>query len=484
MCRRCAAPPLPATVVLFLVAVWRVAAASNHLIAIEEVLGSWQGDDAVQFVELRMLAPGQQFLSDGGGIRGAADLVFDDATGSPDTRRVFTFTHDLARGETGARVLVATRPLTDLSGVAPDFVLPPGMLSPRAGRVCYRVNPPQEPFQETGVIDCVAYGKFTGENGRFGRPTPITPDNRSLQRVDLTGSNVDDWRGALEPTPENNAGVVQSLPTLCGDGAISQGEECDGEALGGKTCVDLGFVSGTLLCRQCHFDTRRCSFCGNGVINRREECDGVDLGGRSCVSLGFTGGSLTCTDRCRLSTASCDPTFFVPGGGPPGPECLAEWRVANASGAGRPGADGKAPVRQRCHDGDAGCDADLVAGSCTFTIALCVDRADPRLARGGRACRRLPVESWTLATPGRLGLDTESADRLLAAVGHLGPSALEGRGVTFSPPLDAVERCTDPVTITVPTRGARAGTRVTRALTAAAGGRPRDVDTLRLVCVP
>src|SRR5439155_1655582 len=181
------------------------ARASNHLIAIDEVLGSWQGDDSVQFVQLRMLAPGQQLLSDGGGTRGSAVLVFDDASGSPDTRRVFTFTHDLAIGLAGSRILLATPGLTSLADFAPDFVLPPGMLQ----------------------------------------------------------------------------------------------------------------------CAQCHFDASRCSFCGNGVINGREECDGADLGGRTCATLGFTGGTLGCTSACRLSTRSCDPTFFVPGGGPPGPECLA-----------------------------------------------------------------------------------------------------------------------------------------------------------------
>ena len=446
----------------------------NHLIAIDEVLGSWQGDDSVQFVQLRMLAAGQQLLSDGGGTRGPAELVFDDASGSPDTRRVFTFTHDLAIGLAGSRILLATPALTSLSGFAPDFVLPAGMLAPRDGRVCYFVNPPQAASQPTGVIDCVAYGKFRGEKVPFGPPTPITPDDRALRRIALTGRNVDDWRGVLEPDPTNDAGNDKTLSTLCGDGAVSQGEQCDGDALAGATCASLGFASGTLTCTQCHFDTSRCSLCGDGVINAREECDGADLGGRTCAALGFTGGTLTCTPACRLSTRGCDPTFFVPGGGPPGPECLAEWRVMNA--AGRPGADGKAAVRQRCRDGDVGCDADRAAGTCTFSVALCFDHADARLPR----CRAAPIESWTLVKP-TSGADVEG---MLAAAARLGPSSAAGTALTFSPPLEASERCTDAVAIVVPTRGRRPGVHVLRARTAAAGGHRRDMDALKLVCLP
>jgi len=218
----------------------------NHLIAIDEVLGSWQGDDSIQFVELRMLAPGQQFLSDGGGARGPAVLIFDDATGSADTRRVFTFTHDLSVGAMDSRILIATSALASVSGVTPDFVLPPGMLASKSGRVCYYVNPPQADGQQTGVIDCVAYGAFTGGNGPFGAPTPITPDDRSLQRSAVTGINANDWTGVLTPTPQNNAADAAQLQTLCGDGLVSQGEECDGTALGGKTCASLGFATGTV----------------------------------------------------------------------------------------------------------------------------------------------------------------------------------------------------------------------------------------------
>jgi hypothetical protein len=455
------------------------AAAVNHLIAIDEVLGSWQGDDTVQFVELRLLAPGQTSLSDGGGSRGAAEIIFDDASGSAATRRFFTFTHDLANGETGARVLLATPALALLTGLKPDFVLPAGMLAPHAGRVCYAVNPPQGGSQPTGVINCVAYGAFTGDNGTLGPPTPVTPDNRSLQRVAMSGSMAADWAGALQPTPETNAGDGATLQTLCGDGNLSQGEECDGGALGGKTCADFDQASGDLLCDQCHFDARQCSTCGNDAINGREECDGVDLGGRTCTSLGFTGGTLSCTDTCHVSTATCDPTFFVPGGGPAGPECFAEWQVKN--GSTRPGVDGKAPVRQRCKDGDAGCDADPTAGRCVFTVAVCLNHADPRLARNGRACKLVSIGSWTLLAPSS---SDEAGAALLAAVGAIAPSTVDGGTVSFAPAIQSTEKCSAAVQVVVATRGARPGTKVLKSRTAAVGGKPRDADTLKLVCAP
>jgi hypothetical protein len=443
------------------------------------VLQSWQGDDRVQFVELRMLAAGQQSLSNGGGSRGAAELVFDDVTGSADARRVFTFTRDLPRGTADARVLVGTAALAAVAGVEPDFVLPPGSLSAGGGRVCYRVNPPQGSGQPSGVFDCVAWGTFAGDPGPFGPPTAVTPDNRSPQRVARTGATRDDWAGALSPTPENNAGLGVALPTLCGDGAVSQGEACDGTAFAGATCASLGFAAGTLACRQCHVDTAGCSFCGNDAVNGREECDGTDLRGRSCAALGFTGGTLLCTDRCRFSTRSCDPTFFVPGGGPAGPECFAAWRITN--GARRPGADGRAPVRQRCQDGDGACDADAVPGACTFTVAVCLNRDDARLARHGRPCRRATIERVEVLRP---SAGEEPTARLLAALATVGPSTVGVGAVDYGPPLEATTRCTDALAVTVPTRGARPGTLVLRTRTTAAGGRPRDVDTLKLVCVP
>jgi hypothetical protein len=450
---------------LLLVVTYGASARAADKVALAEVLASFQGDPNVAFVELAMTADGQQDIA-------GAELSIDVASGDPARQRVFTFPSNVTRGGAGTRILIATNRLATVASLTPDFVLPDGTLPVDGGRICYRLS--------GNTIDCLAYGTFAGDNGAFGKPTPLTPDDRSLERIAVTGVNRSDWAGQLQPNPQNDAGAGATLPTLCGDGKLSQGEQCDGTALGGQTCADLGFSKGKLACAQCHFDTSHCTYCGNGVIDRGETCDGTAFGDRTCASLGFTGGDLTCSPTCKLSTASCDPTFFVPGGGPRAPECLAAWRIANA--AARPAADGKAPVRQRCKNGDPGCDADTSPATCTFTIAVCLDRNDARLRRGTTDCQRPPIASWTILHPRTEtgGTDAALATTLLTAVEALGASTVTADTVTFTSALDPTERCTAPIPIVVPVRT----TTVLRSATAGAGGHPRDVDALKLVCAP
>jgi len=61
----------------------------------------------------------------------------------------------------------------------------------------------------------------------------------------------------------------------CGNGIVEGNEECDGTNLNEKTCVDLGYDTGTLQCSSnCLFDTSLCfvNTCGNGVIDDGENC--------------------------------------------------------------------------------------------------------------------------------------------------------------------------------------------------------------------
>ena len=443
---------------LFTVAVGH---AVNHQVALDEVLASWQGDDTAQFVELRMLGAGQNQLA------GQARLVIDAASGDQSLRRSFTFQPpNPANAVADGRILVATTRLAEITGLAPDYVLPTGVLSPDGGRVCYVVG--------DFIIDCVAWGPFRGDTAGLGRPSPFTPDNRSLQRVEFTGTIRTDWTGVLEPTPTNNQGKFFVMQTLCDGTRIDQGEDCDGDVLGGETCASLGFVKGKLKCRQCHFDTGECTQCGNDTINRGEQCDGSDVGNRNCEDIGYTGGVIGCTDACRLTTETCSATYFVPGG-PTGPDCVAEWQLTRTSGAGRPTITGKTPVVQRCRDGDPACDTDATNGTCTLQVALCFARHDPRV----RSCFPRPVASWTLVAP-KATASPELVSDVIAAAKALGPSSASGSLVTYDPPLDTTLRCTAPIPIVVTRPSGRLGKLKLQGR--ATSSRVRDVDTLRLVC--
>lgn len=48
--------------------------------------------------------------------------------------------------------------------------------------------------------------------------------------------------------------------------------------------------------------------CGNNIKEDGEQCDGQDLGGVTCTSLGFTGGNLACTSTCVFEVNQCTTT--------------------------------------------------------------------------------------------------------------------------------------------------------------------------------
>ena len=99
---------------------------------------------------------------------------------------------------------------------------------------------------------------------------------------------------------------------FCGDGIINGGEACDGERLLGRSCLTQGFSGGVLVCApDCTLDASGCdrdgqSVCGDGARTGAEACDGVFLGGEDCEGLGMGTGTLACDETCQFDIDACE----------------------------------------------------------------------------------------------------------------------------------------------------------------------------------
>lgn len=111
---------------------------------------------------------------------------------------------------------------------------------------------------------------------------------------------------STEPNPEGSSSSGGA--SVCGDGSISEGEQCDGADLNGQSCRGLGYSSGSLACSNCQFDTLACTtaVCGDGILDESEACDGDLLGGATCAQQGFLTGPLYCDKDCQsFITVAC-----------------------------------------------------------------------------------------------------------------------------------------------------------------------------------
>ncbi|MDY0002596.1 MAG: fibrobacter succinogenes major paralogous domain-containing protein [Polyangia bacterium] len=120
--------------------------------------------------------------------------------------------------------------------------------------------------------------------------------------------------GSLSCTSDCELDVSGCRDSLCGNGQRDPGETCDQDDLGGATCEGLGYYDGgELACAaNCTLDASGClgGFCGDLIINGPEVCDGPDMSAVTCVvtceDYGFYGGALSCTDSCTLDPSTCE----------------------------------------------------------------------------------------------------------------------------------------------------------------------------------
>jgi hypothetical protein len=454
----------------------RTVHATFHLSVIDEICASLDGDDTLQFVEIRQTADGQNQ------VRNSVLAVFD-ATGAY-VRNLLVVPDNVPNSGPGVPWLMATDAFQTALEVSADFTFAPG-LPTTGGMVCWGKPGTANRANPRAYVDCVAYGAFTGTNAPHGPPTRQVPVGHSLERLATSGDDSHDFACAEVLTPENNDEEVAELigdePCRCPDGTLDEDEQCDGTNLGGASCQSLGFSSGLLECRpDCGYDTGGCTNCGNGAVDPGEACDGANLGGATCPSLGFAQGDLACAADCTHDTSGCIdfPSQFIRGGGPRRRDCFAEWAVRNAPrGTKR---------KQVCVDG-ASCDVDPAAGSCRFRVRVCLNTEDgtvvPPCTPGGASAFRVRRPDPLTAT----GFDLDNATALLDGVRGLGGSVADGV-VSFDPALAVTTLCTEWISIDVPVRTranrVRPGTTVLKTATSVILGPKVDEDALKLVCRP
>jgi hypothetical protein len=183
-----------------------------HLAVIDEVMTSYGGDPAAQFVEIEMLAGSQNLVHH-------SILAAFDASGAY-VGDILEVPANVANSGSGVRWLAGTSAFQTASGLAPDFVMPSGILPSGGGMVCFGggggilpANPPTwSRTTFTNYVDCVAYGSYSGpSNLHVGTPTSIAPDGHSIVRVSETDDNAADFACGDPASPTTNAPASASL---------------------------------------------------------------------------------------------------------------------------------------------------------------------------------------------------------------------------------------------------------------------------------
>ena len=190
---------------------------------IDEIATSVGDDPSQQYVEIRMLANLQSFVSKG--VLGAFDA---DGKYLGDVLVVPT---NVSNAGAGVRWIMATQAFQDAHGFAADFTIPAGVLSVQDGMVCWGapgIAPPDpatwDHTDPTSYVDCVAYGRFCGTSPG-GPPVAASPAEHSLVRTATTRFSNRDFACSTTLSPRNNAGIELSLAgapcaqvpaTLCG----------------------------------------------------------------------------------------------------------------------------------------------------------------------------------------------------------------------------------------------------------------------------
>jgi hypothetical protein len=165
-----------------------------HLVVIDQVFPGTADCPNAQYVMMRMLLAGMQFIN-------GQKVPVQNADGSA-AGEFGTFGGNAPHGMAGDAFIMGTRDAATLFGIAMDQETSGALVLPD-GRVCFG-------FFGNAPVDCLAYGGYSGDNSGGGTPAVAPQLGMAWVRQSNTMDDMNDFVLAA-PMPRNNAGDVGTL---------------------------------------------------------------------------------------------------------------------------------------------------------------------------------------------------------------------------------------------------------------------------------
>ena len=193
------------------------AAALFHLAVVSELLTSYDGDPAVQAVEIEMLTGLQTFP------KNSVLAAFDEA--GQYVADVLVVPDNVANGGEGMHWLMGTTAFEAASGIQVDFEFTAGLPWPAewcagARRTTLSRRPRTRVAGITRTRRTTSTASRTGAysgptNGFIGTPTPLNAEGHSLQRVSETHDNATDFACGDPADPRTTRAPQRASPRRC-----------------------------------------------------------------------------------------------------------------------------------------------------------------------------------------------------------------------------------------------------------------------------
>jgi hypothetical protein len=114
------------------------------------------------------------------------------------------------------------------------------------------------------------------------------------------GENADETGGSGGTAPTTGGGGSGGTPVVAGGGGAGGGTG----GQGGTGGAPAGGMGGT---GEGGMGGMPPNNCGNGVLDDGEQCEGNDFGGKTCATFGLSGGTLQCNPFCGIVVSFCTP---------------------------------------------------------------------------------------------------------------------------------------------------------------------------------